>query len=153
MNKIEQQIADTMRSAADSMDAWQRTGEDFRAMLHGIEQQEEDGKPVSMYMGSAYVSISISGDKATLTRVVRWLRKFGYKTCDPRPAKDAVSWSPRFERAPPQDETIGDRERFEAENPCVHLYFTSTVCRRVQVGTEMREMPVYEVRCDGDGTE
>lgn len=37
----------------------------------------------------------------------------------------------------------------EERSGYVYVSFSSTSCKRVQIGTEMKEMPVYETVCEG----
>lgn len=78
------------------------------------------------------LDIAITGGKAKLTEVFRVMGKHGFRLITDRPKEAESYWSGFFDR---------DQLR-------VWLTFSSTVCRRVKVGTEMKEIDVYEVRCE-----
>ena len=80
------------------------------------------------------VNLQFAGDASTLTAVVRVLRTNGFATEAARPEPGAVSWYGWFNRP---DCKVR-----------IWLYFTSSVCTRVKVGTRIVEQDVYETRCD-----
>ena len=77
--------------------------------------------------------LQIAGNKQDLEAVWALLRRAGFECKGKRPEKNTTSWSGWFRK-----------DGFEGS---VYLSFHSTVCRRVQVGTKMEEVPVYEVNC------
>jgi hypothetical protein len=85
---------------------------------------------------SSDVDISFSGDASKLAAVVRILRTSGFTTNSDRPKQGDTTWYARYTH--------------EECPTSVWLYFTSSVCKRVKVGTKMVEQDVYEVQC-GDG--
>jgi hypothetical protein len=85
---------------------------------------------------STDVDVSFSGDAHKLATVVRILRTSGFTTESARPKDGDTTWYARYTH--PECATS------------VWLYFTSSVCKRVKVGTKMVEQDVYEVQC-GDG--
>jgi hypothetical protein len=82
---------------------------------------------------SGDVDIHFSGDAQKLAAVVRILRTAGFATTAERPKAGDTSWCAYFKH--PQCGTD------------VYMYFTSSVCRRVKVGTKMVEQDIYEVQC------
>ena len=82
------------------------------------------------------LDVNIAGNKDTLLSVYRIMRQNGYKP-NSRPEAGAATYSAYWDNP-------------NAEAPRLWIYFTSTVCHRVQTGTKMVEVPVYEVQC-GDG--
>ncbi len=80
------------------------------------------------------LDVSISGDKHTLAAVVRIFRTHGFSTFNSPPKKGSSSWTAFYEKR--------DCElRW-------YLSFSSSVCRRVKVGTRTVEQDVYETVCD-----
>jgi hypothetical protein len=79
------------------------------------------------------LDLCFTGDAARLAEVVRMLRVRGWKSTSKRPKETDAGWTAWFKH-----------EKTEVE---VWLSFTSSICRRVQVGTKLVEQPVYEVRC------
>lgn len=82
---------------------------------------------------SSDVDVSFTGDAKKLAAVVTILRGSGFNTTAARPKKGDTSWSAYYNH--PDCETK------------VWLYFTSSVCKRVKVGTKMVEQDVFEVQC------
>lgn len=79
------------------------------------------------------LNICFSGDAHKLAQVVRILRVAGMQTTGSRPKQGDTTWSAYYKH--PDCATD------------VWLYFTSSVCRRVKVGTKMVEQDVYETQC------
>lgn len=78
-----------------------------------------------------YISVQFAGDGPKLTAVWKLLRQNGYSTYA-RPKKGDTTFYAFWER-----EGSGR----------IFLNFSSTMCRRVQVGTKMVEQPIYETQC------
>jgi hypothetical protein len=78
------------------------------------------------------MNVSFAGDYALMKQVWAILRKNGF-----------VPYSN------PQDTKLTAFSTwFEKEGYCrIWFNFTSTVCRRVKVGTKMQEVDVYEIQC------
>lgn len=82
-------------------------------------------------------NVYVSGDKLKLTAIVRIFRTCGFALVgDERPKPGDTSWSGYFKH--PNSE-----QKF-------YLHFTSTVCKRVKVGTKTVEQDIYETRCGDD---
>lgn len=80
------------------------------------------------------VDISIAGDRCTLKAIFTALRGLGYEPSS-RPGDEPQStFSCRWDH--PDHEC-----RF-------WLFFTSNKCTRVKVGTEMKEVDIYEMVCE-----
>ncbi len=80
------------------------------------------------------IDIAITGDYTVLKAIFHAFRGLGYKPAD-RPKNEKLSsFSTYFE--------ADDREcRF-------WLSFSSTLCKRVKIGTKMVEQPIYETVCE-----
>lgn len=77
--------------------------------------------------------IQFSGDAHKLAAVVRILRTSGFTSLSAKPKEGDTTWSAFY--------------RHPACAIEVWLYFTSTVCQRVKVGTRLVEQDIYETRC------
>lgn len=84
--------------------------------------------------------VSLAGDARALARVWGALRRAGYSPRT-RPEKGQSGYTSFWDHAEPDRVT-----KF-------YLSFSSTVCRRVKVGTRMVEQDVYENVCDGGGVD
>lgn len=77
------------------------------------------------------INLNFAGDGRKLGEVWGLLRKAGYKP-NAHPKKGDTSFY-----------TFWTHD----EHAKIWLNFTSTMCRRVQVGTQMVEQPIYEIQC------
>ena len=82
------------------------------------------------------VDINITGDQQTLLAIFRAMRGEGYEPSQ-RPSDDdepmtsfACYWNHQY------------------HDGKFWIYYASTQCRRVQVGVEMKELPIYETICE-----
>ncbi len=87
----------------------------------------------TFYVDEFSLNISVHGDKHVLTAAFSGLRKLGYNP-GTRPEANQVSYYARFD--------------IESGACPVYLNFSSTSCRRVKIGTEMKSMDVYETVCE-----
>jgi len=81
----------------------------------------------------SYLSIDFAGDAKALADVVRALRNSGWDTKSAKPKPEDTSWSAYYTK--------------EGCKVDVFLWFSSSVCRKVKVGTKLVEQDVYEVQC------
>lgn len=81
------------------------------------------------------VTFRLTGGKGKLVKAIRILRTGGYNSYSTKPRAGDTTWMGKFERP---------------DSLNLWLQFTSTACRRVQVGTKLQEVPVYEVVCGDD---
>lgn len=80
------------------------------------------------------IDIAITGDYAVLKAIFHAFRTLGYEPSD-RPKEEKMSSFSTYFEGP-------DHEcRF-------WLNFSSTLCKRVKIGTKMVEQPVYETVCE-----
>lgn len=86
----------------------------------------------NVYLDSSSYNISVTGTRADLDILFGVLRREGL-TPDTRPKEKEPSYSTYW--------------RWE-DAGCIWVWFSSTSCKRVQVGTEMKETPVYEMVCE-----
>ena len=79
------------------------------------------------------IDVRATGSKETLVAIIRVLRKHGWET-DAKPVDNEPSFMAFYGH--------------EDSEFRVWFNFSSTVCRRVKVGTELKEVPIYEVVCE-----
>ena len=85
----------------------------------------------SINIDSMSYNVSIAGSRADLDVLFGVLRRAGL-TPDLRPAEKTESYCTYW----------------RAEDFRVWVWFTSTSCKRVQVGTKTEEVPVYDMVCE-----
>lgn len=100
---------------------------------------EEQGATVYLSSGPG-LSIYVTGKPEKLTAFWAYFRSKEYVP-DEHPVGKFSSFSTRFRKDP---------EKYEGN---IYFNYTSTVCRRVQVGTKTVEEPVYEIQCDNGETD
>lgn len=100
----------------------------YEALMTGLA----DVKPY-VWVDGYEVNVSITGAKSALASAWATLRRNGF-TPEERPTRETKS-------------EIHTRFR-QADGTRVYLAFSSTVCRRVQVGTRTVEEPIYEIQCE-----
>ena len=130
MNNITQTLADDLRRIAERINWWQENKIKFEPLMPQLESMGAD-----VGLGYQTLDISLTGNKADLTALWKLLRGNGYAP-DTRPEAKATHYC----------------SYWEGKDSKLWVYFTSTLCKRVQVGTEMREVAVYDIQC-GDGEE
>lgn len=107
---------------------FQITVNSFPALFRRLEELDIDPK-FSLVDGD--IDLSFAGDGPKLSEVWKALRAAGYQPNN-RPEKGKSSFY-----------THWHHEGYST----VWMNFSSTVCRRVQVGTKTVEQPIYEVQC------
>lgn len=115
------------------------------AMDYLYRALKENNLPVDDFtfrQDSYSFDILATGDKKMLNAIWGVLRR--HRMVPEEHLKDnrpyfTVAWNPEAEAI---------EEGLYHSGFCVYFIFSSTVCRRVQVRTEMQEVAVYEVRCD-----
>jgi hypothetical protein len=88
---------------------------------------------VSYAFGTS-LDYSFAGDRNLLVEVIRALRTSGWHSHNPKPEPDATTYYAWFNH-----KTAATR---------LWINFTSTQCKRVQIGTQLVEQPVYKVVCE-----
>jgi hypothetical protein len=82
-------------------------------------------------LDNEWISLSFAGDGDKLKTVWTVLRRHGFNT-PLRPAKGDTAFNAFWKREGHAD---------------IFMMFSSTLCKRVQIGTEMKEVPVYQTQC------
>ena len=83
---------------------------------------------------SSSYNISITGPRADLDVMFGILRRLGMQPTS-RPQEKTQYYSTYW--------------TFEGTTDYIFVMFSSTSCKRVQVGTKMEEIPVYDTVCEG----
>jgi len=123
--KIETYLIERIADASNAAMWWNKN----KAILAPVVQELENLGFDAMVSGKQ-IDFSGTGDKPMLVAAFKVLRSYGFEPGSRPGEKDttyATYWSAGEYR--------------------IWFYFCSTVCKRVQVGTEMKEVPVYEVQC------
>lgn len=89
------------------------------------------------YLASGTIYVSMTGDKQKLIQAFRIFRTAGMEFAGDRPKRGDSSWCAAFKHA--------------SQSVYVYFQFSSSVCRRVKIGTKMVEQDVFETQC-GDIT-
>lgn len=122
-------LIETNQKVQKSLKLFNHTVSSAPDLFRALEELEIEP---NFQLGDDYISVSFAGDGPKLTAVWKLFRQNGYNTND-RPKKgDTTFYS--FWSGPE-----GLAKLF--------LNFSSSVCRRVQVGTKMVEQPIYETQC------
>ena len=132
VNKIDTQLTDDARVLNEKIAKWVRSKDTYEPIIEALEALSVE--PTLSYD----LDVSFTGDKRKLAAVVRILRTNGFKTESKAPLATSASWSAFF-----YSEKDKDKAPFS-----IWLSFSSSVCRRVQVGTQTVEQPIYEIRCE-----
>jgi hypothetical protein len=118
----------------------------YAALLRQLQKAKVNIVHVSL--GWKTLNLSIAGDYEMLLRTMRVFRSRGmdaYKRPQEGEASYHAYWTAKYD----EDSEDWDKScSYENEEDMrVFLNFTSTQCERIQVGTKLEEVPVYEVRC------
>lgn len=111
----------------------QRAIQDFPALFLKLEEMDID---LRFDPDMKYICLSFAGDGPRLGKLWGELRRSGF-ACEERPKKGDTSFAGWFK---------------QEGYPQLLVNFTSTLCRRVQVGTKTVEQPIFETIC-GDSLE
>jgi len=131
-DKIAEQLQQRMVDLAKQVGWWQTNKKELQPV---IDQLEILGYTVEISGNS--LDCSGAGDKQMLIATFKVMRGFGYEPTRRPSAKDAF---------------YGSFWYLEGRHDnAVWISFSSTVCKRVQVGTEMKEVPVYDIQCSEAG--
>lgn len=129
---IEIELAEAGIELAKKRQRWNAIKDFYRPIINALQRLGLEPRL------SGEVDVSFAGDAHKLAAVVRILRTSGFSTNSERPKPGSNTWYAYYEH--PDCATK------------VWLNFTSSVCRRVKVGTKMVEQDIYEVQC-GDISE
>ncbi len=133
-NCVDLQLQEEQLKLAKKKAKWNSIRPRFAGIVNALHKLGVEPK-----MSEYAVDICFSGDKEKLAAVMRILRTSGWKFTANRPKAGDSSWYAYF--------THKDCDTQ------IWFSFTSSVCRRVQVGTKMQEVPIYETICGDDKPE
>lgn len=121
-------LVERSQTASKNFKAFKQTVNELPELFRGFEERDVD---VAFNLDNAYINFQFTGDGARLTAVWKLLRRHGFNTTA-RPEKGDTTFHAFWKRE-------GHAELF--------MSFSSSTCRRVQVGTKMVEQPIYETQC------
>ena len=124
---IELSIAEARLQLAKTQQKWNAIKDFYRPIINSLQRFGIEPRL------SNEIDLNFAGDAHKLAGVVRILRTAGFTTHAERPKQGDTTWHAYYEH--PECSTR------------VWLYFTSSVCKRVKVGTKMVEQDVFEVQC------
>jgi hypothetical protein len=124
---IERQLVKEALAIAERRETWAMYKDRMAPIVNAIRKL---GGDVAL---TDSLDIRLVGDARLLATAVRIMRTSGYSCSGKKPVKGDTTWSAIF-----------------TSPPCISIWFSfsSSVCRRVQVGTQMVEQPVFETVCD-----
>ena len=128
--QIKQAVKDVRRSAKELRECYKSRKPEIAALAQALKKL--DAKIIRATIDNYSIDLAIAGDKHDLNAVFGALRKLGYEP-DGRAQEKVASFSTWFRQA-------------DFHN--IYLSFSSTKCTRVKVGTEMKEVDVYETVCE-----
>lgn len=128
---IEISLAEESIAIAKKRQKWNAIRDFYRPVINALQRLGLEPRL------SNEVDVSFAGDARKLAAVVRILRTSGFDTTAERPKPGSNTWYAYYEH--PDCSTK------------IWLNFTSSVCRRVKIGTKMVEQDVYEVQCGDIG--
>lgn len=135
---IEKQFADDLARLTDRINTWHKIKLEYGDLIDAVgEAVGSLPKDHEVSMNGGYqLYIWAKGDGKLLSNIVRALRTRGWRTAvgHLRPQKGDTTWTATFSK--------------DGTEETVYVNFSSTVCRRVLVGSEVREVPVYETVCE-----
>lgn len=115
------------------MEHHERNGAIYTAVLDAFSELNV----INAILCSSDLTIAISGDKQALQAAWGALRRLGFDRPGDPPKPNEPTWCGFFKN--------GDAS--------IWFQFSSTVCRRVKVGTQTIEQDIYETVCgEADGT-
>lgn len=130
MNMYRKNLADARQSQIDLEAYHEKHGDLFDILLDGMSGV------VNVTPYSFDLTVSIAGDKHTLEAAWGRLRQAGFSAPTSRPKENDPTWAGRFEHK---------------SGAVFYMSFTSSLCRRVKIGTKTVEQDVYETVCGERG--
>jgi len=121
-------LVESAQKAEKNAKAFRLTVGTFPDLFRAFEELDLN---LSFCVDNEYMSLSFAGDGEKLKTVWGHMRRAGFNTRQ-RPAKGDTTFNAFW-----RQEGYAD----------IFMMFSSTMCRRVKVGTEMKEVPIYETQC------
>jgi hypothetical protein len=124
-DKYAKKLGEMVQRSAERRLAYMRVREEIKEVLDAFEVLG-----ASIDVGSdCCINVRIAGDKECFVKCWKLWRSIGVRLSPPGPGATEVY------------------EHVNALGVHAWFHFTSTVCKRVQVGTEMVERAIYETHC------
>jgi hypothetical protein len=127
---VGQYLIETQDSLTKKASWYHRNKDEIEAVAQSLKKLEITRASLS----TDEVDVSIAGDRHTLNAIFSAFRGRGYEPSSRPSDKPESTFSCRWEHP---------------DHDCrFWLFFTSTKCTRVKVGTETREVDIYETVCE-----
>lgn len=130
MTDITTNLKQSIDSSIAVLDWWRVNQLEYAPLVKGLQDAGYD-----VILSATGLDVSGSGKKEMLVEAFRILRREGWDTPS-RPEEKTNYFSCFFNKEPVKYR--------------LYFSFSSTVCKRVQIGTRYQEVPVYEIQCDGE---
>lgn len=121
-------LVEKSQQTAKNAKAFRQTVTALPSLFRALEEMDIEPR---FDLDNEYITLQFTGDGNKLKEVWGLLRRHDYNVTA-RPEKGETQFCAFWNRE-------GSTQFF--------MYFTSSVCRRVQVGTKMVEQPIYETQC------
>lgn len=125
---VESRLAEEMARMAELMARWAKWKDNYAPIIDFIENGIGDCR-----MTYSSLDITLTGSYGMFLGVVERLEELGYSLNKDLPDTTQTYFSSFMRR--------------EDDAAPVYISWSNAYCERVQVGTEMVEQPIYEVRC------
>jgi hypothetical protein len=139
MMKIENDLINDVIRATNRMNCWMQQRQHFLPVVDEPYLQN-----VRFSWTGSELYIGASGGKEELETIFHCLALHGFRLPAEakRPAENQPEWTGNFYK------TVKDPiEGLPTTQYRIYVSFTSLYCQRQQVGTEMREVPIFKIIC------
>lgn len=131
MISIDQQISEFENLHQEKISLLRKNKELYESFLRAVAGLKADA---GFNYSLGYVVVSMAGNKQDLGQLMRALYSIGLRP-DTKPEEKSTEWNTHW-------------RRHEKEEIDIFSMFTSTVCVMRQIGTETKEVPIYEMVCE-----
>jgi hypothetical protein len=131
LSEIKAEIRNSKRTWKQQRDLFKEYEADITELVKEIDLSKASS--ARMNCDTEDVNFYVSGNTEVLKEIFRTFRKLGYEPSSRPDAKPQSSFTCYFH----QD-----------GRPSFYLSFSSTLCKRVKVGTTTQEVDVYETVCE-----
>lgn len=131
--EIEQQVLESLTRESENLSRKETNWRNAKAYaLPVLEKISALGSDSPHMMYDDALAVSLTGDVDKLVLAIRALRTGGYKSTS-KPERKASQFNAFFAHS--------------TSNVRIFFMFSSSVCRRVKVGTKTETVDVYEIQC------
>lgn len=127
MTSLETIRAEILKRQREELDTLENHGATYAPVVEALARFEP-----RFSVGGGSLDIAFSGDKHALEATWGVLRKAGFNCSNARPKPNQPTYGSFFNHP---------------TGAVIWLSFSSTVCRRVKIGTQMVEQDIYETVC------